>query len=259
MNRTLWVGASGMIAQQLNLDTIAHDLANVNTVGFKRGRAEFSELFASYQQAPGAPSADGNSPIGLYVGHGARPAAVRRDFSQGSLQHSGQPFDFAIEGEGFFAMELAGGRLGYTRNSSFQTDGQGRIVDNQGRLLEGDFNVPDDAEVVEVSSDGTISVTVDGVSQVVGQLLLSRFVNPQGLESLGGGLYGQTDASGDAVTATPGQEGLGRIRHGFVEQSNVSVVEEMVNMITAQRAYEMNARAVSVADEMLETLNQVLQ
>jgi flagellar basal-body rod protein FlgG len=261
MNRTLYIGASGMAAQQLNLDTIAHDLANVNTVGYKRGRAEFAELFAVERHAPGAATAEGSSPVGVALGQGARAAAVRRDFGQGPLQETGAPLDLALEGEGFFGVQLPDGETAYTRTSTFQTDSEGRIVDAEGHPLEGDFTVPPDAETLSVAPDGTISAKVAGETdaRVLGQVQVTRFVNPHGLQAVGGGLYRPTEASGEALAGNPGEDGRARVRQGFVEGSNVSVVEEMVGMITAQRAYELNARAVAAADSMLSTLNEILR
>jgi flagellar basal-body rod protein FlgG len=260
MIRSLWTAASGMQAQSLNIDVISNNLANVNTSGFKRSRADFQDLLYETLRAAGTASGDGSEvPSGIQVGHGTRPAAVQKVFLQGDYQQTQNELDLAIEGRGFFQILQPSGEVAYSRAGSFKMDSQGRIVTSDGYLLEPDITIPNDAISLSVGIDGTVSVLRAGTAEPseIGSLTLARFVNPAGLHSLGRNLFMPTAASGEAIVGTPGQEGLGTIAQGFLEMSNVSVVDEMVSMITAQRAYEINSKTIQTADEMLQSANNV--
>jgi flagellar basal-body rod protein FlgG len=258
MMRALWSAASGMVAQQLNVDTIANNLANVNTAGFKKTRVDFQDLIYQTTRVPGAPAAEGVMvPTGIQVGLGVRPAATTRIFSQGTFQHTGNPLDLVIEGEGFFQVLLPDGSKAYTRAGTFKLDSEGNIVTADGFPLEPPLAIPSDAIEISVGSDGTVAVTLAGQvePQTIGKIEIARFPNSAGLASAGHSLFTETAASGKPTTGTPGLDGFGSISQGVVELSNVVVVEEMVSMITAQRAYEANAQAIKVADQMLQMAN----
>ncbi len=258
MIRALYTSSSGMQAQQLNLDAIANNLANVNTTGFKKTRVDFQDVLYQTYRMPGTAVAQGATvPTGIQVGHGTRPVATQRIFSQGEFQQTENPLDLVIEGDGFFQILRPDGTSGYTRSGAFKKDGTGRIVTSDGFLLQPAITVPADATSLTVGTDGTVSVTVGGQnsSQQVGTIQLARFVNPAGLLSVGRNLFTPTPASGDAQVGNPGALGLGTLAQGFLELSNVKVVEEMVAMITGQRAYEANAKAIQTADEMLSIAN----
>ncbi len=258
MMRALWSAASGMIAQQLRVDTIANNLANVNTTGFKRSRVDFQDMLYQTLRAPGATSAEGvEVPTGLQIGLGTRLVATQQVFSPGVWEQTENPLDLAIRGKGFFQILQPSGSVAYTRAGAFKLDSEGTLVNSDGLPLEPPMVIPGNATDVWVGLDGTVSVGVPGQTdrQVLGQIELAYFPNPAGLESLGGGLYRPTAASGEVVTGTPGQDGLGEVQSGAVELSNVQVVQELVNMIVAQRAYEANSRAIQVADDMLQTAN----
>ena len=260
MIRALYTAASGMNAQQANMDNIAHNLANVNTTGFKKSRLEFEDLVYQQVKAPGSQaSASTEAPTGLSVGLGTRAVATARDFSAGNMRSTNGPLDMAIQGDGFFQISLPNGTTGYTRNGSFQKDAQGLLVTSDGYPVEPQITIPANATSVSVSKDGIVSVQIPGQSatQVVGTLTLSTFSNPAGLLALGGNLFAATSASGDPQTGAPGTDARGSIAQGFVEDSNVSVVEEMVKMIVAQRAYEVNSKAVQSADEMMQMSNNL--
>jgi len=260
MIRALYTSSSGMQAQQLNLDTIANNLANVNTVGFKRTRVDFQDLLYSTSRAPGAVSAQGNTiPTGIQVGHGARPVATQRIFGQGDFQQTGNPLDLVIEDSGLFQIQRPDGTTAYTRSGAFKKDGTGRIVTSDGFPLLPNITIPADATSVSVGSDGTVSVTQPGqtTAQQLGTIQLARFVNPAGLVSIGRSLFIPSQAAGDPIVANPGVDGMGAITQGYLEMSNVKVVEEMVNMITSQRAYEANSKAIQSADEMLSMANNM--
>jgi len=260
MLRALWIAATGMEAQNLNVDVISNNLANVNTVGFKKSRADFQDLMYQSLLAPGtASTAQTVVPTGIELGQGVRPVAVQRMFSQGDFQKTENPLDMAIEGDGFFQILLPNGELAYTRCGAFKLDREGRIVTSDGYLLQPEVAIPEDAINITIGADGTISVTQPGqsVASQVGQLQIVKFINPAGLKSIGRNLFMPTDASGDPIIGVPGEEGFGTIAQGYVELSNVKVVEEMVNMIIAQRAYEVNAKAIQTADEMLQMANNV--
>ena len=260
MIRSLWTSATGMQAQELNIDVISNNLANVNTTGFKKSRAEFQDLlYESLRPAGAASSADTTIPTGVQLGHGARPSAVEKMFSQGDFQNTESELDWAIEGDGFFQIELPNGDTSYSRCGEFKLDADGRIVNADGFLLVPQFTVPNDTVSITVGMDGTVSVIQadDPVPREIGTIQLARFVNPAGLRSLGKNLFVPTVGSGDEIVGTPGQDGFGTIAQGFLERSNVSVVDEMVNMITAQRAYETNSKVIQTADDMLQMANNL--
>lgn len=258
MMRALWSAASGMVAQQLNVDTIANNLANVNTAGFKRQRVDFQDLMYQTSRTAGTPIAQGvQLPTGTQVGLGTRAAATTKIFSQGTFQETGNALDMVIEGDGFFQVTTPNGNIAYTRAGTFKLDSGGNIVTPDGYQLEPAITIPPNAATVSVGGDGTVSVTLAGqdAPQSIGQITIARFANPAGLSNIGHSLYATTAGSGAADVGTPGQDGRGALAQGVLELSNVQVVEEMVNMITAQRAYEANSQAVKVADDMLQTAN----
>jgi flagellar basal-body rod protein FlgG len=262
MIRALYTAASGMNAQQSNIDNVAHNLANVNTVGFKKSRVEFEDLVYQEMRAAGAAaSATTEAPVGLEIGLGTRAVATARNFSAGNLRATGAPLDLAIEGAGFFKVSLPNGTTGYSRAGSFHLDGQGLVVTAEGYAVEPQITVPPTATSVTVSKDGIVSATIAGqtASQQLGTLEIATFANPAGLRPMGGNLFTPTTASGDAESGAPGTDSRGTLTQGFVEDSNVSVVEEMVNMIIGQRAYEANSRVVKAADEMLGQVNSLVR
>ncbi|HKQ70262.1 MAG TPA: flagellar basal-body rod protein FlgG [Polyangiaceae bacterium] len=260
MFRSLHIAATGMAAQEAQLDSISQNLANVNTVGYKKVRADFEDLLYQTLRAPGAPtSGTTNSPTGLQVGSGARIVANTRMHTQGTLQQTGNPLDIAIEGNGFFVIQQPDGTPAYTRAGNLKTDGQGRIVNSDGYPLEPPISVPADATSLSIGADGTVSVTMKGQTNSVqlGQLELATFVNPTGLASAGHNLYTSTTSSGDPQIGKAGTEGRGTLLQGSIEHANVEVVEEMIGLIAAQRNYEVNSKVVSAADEMLRNATQM--
>jgi flagellar basal-body rod protein FlgG len=262
MIRALYTAASGMNAQQSNIDNVAHNLANVNTVGFKKSRLEFEDLvYQEIRVAGSSASAATEAPIGLEIGLGTKAVATARNFSAGNLRATGAPFDLAIEGQGFFKITLPDGTTGYTRAGAFHLDGQGLIVTSEGYALEPQISIPANATSVSVSKDGIVSASVAGTTetQQLGTIEIATFANPGGLRPLGGNLFAPTTASGEEAGGTPGADGRGTLTQGFLEDSNVSVVEEMVNMIIGQRAYEANSRVVKAADEMLSQVNSLVR
>jgi flagellar basal-body rod protein FlgG len=251
-----------MQAQQLTLDIIANNLANVQTAGFKRSRIDFQDLVYETLQAPGAASAQGQEiPSGFQIGHGSRAIASQRLFIKGDLQQTANQLDLAIEGEGFFQIQLPNGDTAYTRAGAFKKNSEGQLVTSDGFTIEPAISIPQNSLSVTVGVDGTVSVTQPGQTQPtqVGTIQLVRFINPAGLESQGRNLFMPTQASGDAVPGTPGQDGFGTLLQGFVESSNVNVVEEMIGLITSQRAYEINSKAIKTADEMMQTANNLVR
>lgn len=260
MIRALWTAASGMQAQQKNIDVVANNLANVNTTGFKRSRADFQDLVYQNLKSSGAPSTSTTQvPTGIQIGLGTRLAAVTKMFTPGDLTQTGNELDLAIEGDGFFQILQPDGTTGYTRSGAFKRDSTGRVVTSDGNPLQPEIVIPTNATKINIGNDGTVSVTQAGQSATtsLGTIQLALFPNPAGLSSQGKNLYMTTDASGTATTGTPGQNGLGSISQGMIEMSNVSVAEEMVHMIVGQRAYEVNSKAVQASDEMLQTANNL--
>lgn len=252
MMRALWTAGTGMVAQQGNIDNISNNLANVNTTGFKKSRVDFQDLMYQTIRSAGANSGpDTQIPTGLQVGHGVRQVASQKIYTQGNFQQTGNALDMVIEGDGFFQINLPDGTLGYTRDGSFKKDSQGRIVTSEGYPLEPQITIPQEATDIMISAEGTVSATVNGAQQELGQITIVRFINPSGLDSIGRNLLKETAASGAPVVTNPGTDGAGTLVQRYLEMSNVQVVEEMVNMIVAQRAYEMNSKAITTADEML--------
>jgi flagellar basal-body rod protein FlgG len=260
MMRGLWTAASGMTAQQMNLDVISNNLANVNTTGFKTSRADFQDLL--YQTLWAAGSTTGKEakvPTGIQVGLGVRTASIQKVFTPGHFKQTGNALDVAIEGDGFFAVATPNGTA-YSRDGAFKISDQGKLVNSDGYMLEPAVEIPENAESITIGPDGTVTVKVAGQVDPVtagNKIQLTRFINPAGLSSIGHNLYLTTAASGEPATGDAGSDGLGRIAQNTLEMSNVSVVEEMVSMIVAQRAYETNSKAIQAADEMLQMANQL--
>jgi flagellar basal-body rod protein FlgG len=262
MLRALYTAASGMQAQQLNIDTIAHNLANVNTSGFKQRRTQFQDLLYQNERNAGTASTSSTDiPVGLQVGLGTKPIATEMIFTQGDFSATDNPLDIVIEGQGFFQIRQPNGQLAYTRAGNFQVNRDGAMVTADGNLLDPQITIPQDQVGITIGADGTVSVIQAGQTQPqqVGKIEISLFQNPAGLNSIGKNLFLPTQASGDAISGTPGENGLGTLLSGFQEQSNVSVVEEMVNMIVSQRAYEANSKVIRTADDMLSQANNVVR
>ncbi|QBE64830.1 flagellar basal-body rod protein FlgG [Pseudoduganella lutea] len=260
MIRSLWIAKTGMEAQQTQMDTVANNLANVSTNGFKKSRAVFEDLLYQNVRQPGASSSQQTQlPSGLQQGTGVRPVAIERIHTQGNPQATGNDKDLMINGNGFFTVLLPDGTTGYTRDGSFQRDSNGAMVTSSGYALQPPITIPIDADEINVAKDGTVTVQLPGqaAAQQIGNLQLASFINPTGLESIGENLYLETGASGAAQANAPGSNGLGNILQGYVEVSNVNVVEEMVNMIQTQRAYEINSKAITTSDQMLQRLSQL--
>ena len=260
MIKSLWTAKTGLEAQQVKMDVVANNLANVSTNGFKASRAVFEDLLYQNMRQPGASaSPQNNLPSGFQVGVGVRPVATERLHTQGNLQETGNSRDLAIEGRGFFQVLMPDGNFAYTRDGSFQLDQFGQMVTAGGYPLEPAITIPENALSISISKDGIVSITQPGNNQTqdIGQLTLSSFVNPAGLQSMGENLYQETTASGPRNEGLPGLNGLGRLSQNYVETSNVNVVEEMVSMIQTQRAYEINSKAVQTSDEMLARLAQL--
>lgn len=259
MMRALNTAATGMAAQQRNIDVISNNMANVNTTGFRKVRAEFQDLMYQTMRAPGGTTAAGNTlPTGLQVGQGVRNVATQTSFVQGTLTQSDNPLDLAIEGSGFFAVQQPNGSIGYTRAGNFKVDAQGQLVNVDGFPLQPSIQIPIDATSVGVSPDGIVSVTQPGqtVATEVGRLQLATFANVGGLQAMGRSLFTDTAASGQAIISTPGQDGLGTIAGGFLEGANVEIVNEMIDLISSQRAYEINQKVITAADEMLRKVSE---
>ena len=258
MMRSLWTAASGMTGQQFNIDTISNNLANVNTTGFKQNRADFEDLLYQTDRTAGTPATEETViPTGIQVGHGVKPAATQKIFTQGALQSTGNVSDVAIEGEGFFRVLQYDGTYAYTRDGSFKIDSNGQLVTSNGYKVLPEIILPEGFvhDSLAISQDGRVTVKVGGSDEPieVGQLELYRFVNPAGLEAIGDNLLKVTNGSGEAIAGRPGFDGMGKVLQNFLEMSNVSVVKEMVNMIVAQRAYELNSKAIQTSDSMLAT------
>ncbi len=260
MIRSLWISKTGLDAQQTQMDVIANNLANVSTNGFKRTRAVFEDLLYQNIRQPGAQSSQQTQlPSGLQLGTGVRSVATERNFTQGNLQETGNGKDVAIQGEGFFQVLLPDGATAYTRDGSFQVDSQGQLVTASGYTVQPAIIIPADATSLTIGRDGTISITQAGSANAteIGAMQLATFINPAGLMAKGENLYVETSASGNANTNTPGTNGSGTLSQGFVETSNVNVVEELVNMIQTQRAYEINSKSITTSDQMLQKLTQM--
>ncbi len=260
MIRSLWISKTGLDAQQTQMDVVANNLANVSTNGFKRSRAVFEDLLYQNIRQPGAQSSQQTQiPSGLQIGTGVRPVAAERIHTQGNLAQTGNKLDVAIQGSGFFPVLMPDGTTGYTRDGSFQTDGQGQLVTSSGYVVQPAMTIPANASSVTIAQDGVVSITQAGsVAPVqIGQMQLATFINPTGLQSNGQNLYLETSSSGAPSTAAPGTNGTGTLGQGFVETSNVNVVEELVNMIQTQRAYEINSKAITTSDQMLQKLSQI--
>ena len=260
MIRSLWIAKTGMEAQQTALDAISNNLANTATNGYKRGHAVFEDLIYQNLRQVGAPNAESAAlPTGLQIGLGVRPVAMARNFSQGNLQQTGGNLDMAVRGNGFFQIQLPDGSTGYTRDGAFQLNAQGQIVTNGGYLVQPGITIPAQAQSITVGADGIVSVTLPNQAnpQQVGQIALAGFINPGGLDPRGENLYAESAASGSPAAGAPGSNGLGHITQNAVETSNVNVVEELVSMIQTQRAYEINSKAVTTSDQMLQKLSQL--
>jgi flagellar basal-body rod protein FlgG len=260
MIRSLWIAKTGLDAQQTQLDVISNNLANVSTNGYKRSRAVFEDLLYQTLRQSGAQSSQQTQiPEGLQVGTGVRPIATARLHTQGNLQQTGNQFDVAVNGQGFFQVQMPDGTSAYTRDGSFRIDSQGQLVTSNGFALSPAITIPANAQSVTIAQDGTVSATMQGqaASTQIGTLQLVNFMNPAGLQSVGQNLYIETGASGTPTAGTPGTNGLGMLSQGYVETSNVNVVEELVNMIQTQRAYEINSKAITTSDQMLQKLSQL--
>jgi len=260
MMRSLWIAKTGLDAQQTQLDVISNNLANTSTNGFKRSRAVFEDLLYQTQRQPGANSSQNTQiPSGLQVGTGVKPVATVKNFTQGNLQQTGNGMDVAINGNGFFAVELPDGSQGYTRDGSIQVNSEGVMVTSNGYPILGPITVPAESQGLTISADGTVTAKIAGQAapQTLGQLQLATFINPTGLSSEGQNLYRETAASGAPTLGTPGQNGAGILSQGYVETSNVNVVEELVGLIQSQRAYEINSKAISTSDQMLQRISQL--
>jgi len=260
MMRALWTAGSGMLSQQTNVDTISNNLANVNTIGYKKMRAEFEDLLYQTIREAGSTTSQGRElPTGLQVGHGSRTVATTKSFTQGDYQQTDNPLDMLIGGDGFFQILMPDGTIEYTRNGAFKVDSEGRLVNSEGFYVEPEITIPEGASEITVSQDGIVSVLLTGEStpEEIGQIEIAKFINPTGLINDGNSLYRQSAASGAPLVTTPGSDGVGTIVQQYLEMSNVKVVDEMVNMIVAQRAYEINSKAVQASDEMLQTANNL--
>ena len=261
MMRALYTAATGMIAQQYNIDTISNNLANVNTTGFRRNEARFQDLVYQQMQAPGSPVGASVVPVGQDVGLGVKVGSSEKIFTQGNLIQTGNNLDLAIQGDGFFQITMPDGTSAYTRDGSFKQDANGALVTANGYFVQPQITIPPNAQSIAVGPDGTVSALVPGSTQPqqLGQITLARFINPAGLSPTGNNLYTQTAASGTPIVSQPGINGSGTLQNGYLENSNVQVVQEIVNMIVAQRAFEANSKAISSADQMLSTAVQMKQ
>ena len=259
--RSLWTSTTGMSAQNLNMDVIANNLANVSTTGFKKSRADFQDLLYQIMKVPGSPtSADTRSPTGIQVGLGVKPAAVTKVFTEGDIVQTENPLDVAIEGSGFFQVEMPDGNTAFTRAGNLKLDGDGRLTTSDGFPIQPEIVIPEDAREITISQTGLVSALVgdDTTSTELGTIDLADFVNEAGLVAIGRNLFRETDSSGAAALGTPGSDGYGTLLQGYVENSNVNLVEEMAHMITTQRAFEINSNVVSTSDEMMQTTTNMV-
>jgi flagellar basal-body rod protein FlgG len=261
MNPALWIAKTGLDAQQTRMATVSNNLANVNTTGFKRSRAVFEDLiYQNLRQAGGQTSQDTQLPTGLNIGTGVRTVATEKIFTQGNIVQTGNALDVAVQGRGFLQVLLPDGNIGYTRDGAFQMDAQGQMVTSSGYVVQPGITIPENAQSITIGADGTISATLAGnpTPTEVGALQLADFINPAGLQPIGENLFTESAASGSPQAGAPGDNGLGTLIQGSVESSNVNVVEELVNMIETQRAYEMNSKAISTTDQMLQYVSNNL-
>ncbi len=258
MERALWSAVTGMRAQELSLDTISHNLANVNTGGFKAGRINFQDMLYSVLTSPGAESGETQVPTGIQIGHGTRVSEISKDFRQGSLRDTGRDLDMAIEGDGFFEVVLPDGTSAYTRDGSFHVTNAGEVVTVDGYRVEGFDAVDEGTTEITIAGDGSFSAVVNGIETTKTPITLTTFLNPEGLRAIGRNLYQETAASGEARSGlTPGENGVGQIAQRYLESSNVNAAEEMVNMIVGQRAYEAVSKAIRASDDMMEVANRL--
>jgi len=260
MMQSLYTASTGMLGMQTQINTTANNIANVNTIGFKKSRAEFADLMYNTMQYAGTATSDvTKSPTGIEVGLGVRPTAINKIFTEGSLKQTDNQLDVAITGRGFFKLELPDGTEVYSRNGAFKVDDNGTMVNSDGYTLVPQIVVPPDATNISIGTDGTVTVVQPGQTQAtqVGQITLTNFINPAGLHSRGDNLYMETDSSGQPVEGTPGLDGLGVLRQNFVELSNVQLVVELTDLITGQRAYDSNSKVITTSDEMLQTTNNL--
>ncbi|WP_028585495.1 flagellar basal-body rod protein FlgG [Desulfogranum mediterraneum] len=258
--RSLWTATTGMSAQNLNMDVIANNLANVSTSGFKRSRADFQDLLYQIMKVPGSPTSDDTkSPTGIQVGLGVKTAAVAKVFTEGDLIQTDNELDVAIEGKGFFQVDLPNGNTAYTRAGNFKLDGDGRMTTSDGYPLQPEIVIPEGANQITISETGVVSAILDDdtESTELGNIDLATFINDAGLVAIGRNLFRETESSGTATIGTPGSDGYGQLLQGFVENSNVNLVEELAHMITAQRAFEVNSKVVSTADQMMQTVTNL--
>lgn len=259
--RSLWTSTTGMSAQNLNMDVIANNLANVSTTGFKKSRADFQDLLYQIMKVPGSPtSADTKSPTGIQVGLGVKPAAITKIFTTGDIVQTQNTLDVAIEGQGFFQVLLPDGNTAYTRAGNLKLDGEGRITTSDGYPIQPEITIPEDAREVTIGDTGVVSAILgsDTTSTELGNLDLVDFINESGLIAIGRNLFRETEASGAAIVGTPGTNGIGTLLQGYIEQSNVNLVEEMTQMITTQRAYEINSKVITTSDEMMKTVSNMV-
>ena len=259
--RSLWTSTTGMSAQNLNMDVIANNLANVSTTGFKKSRADFQDLLYQIMKVPGSPtSADTKSPTGIQVGLGVKPAAITEIFTTGDIVQTNNTLDVAIEGQGFFQVLLPDGNTAYTRAGNLKLDGEGRITTSDGYPIQPEITIPEDAREVTIGDTGVVSAILgsDTTSTELGNLDLVDFINESGLIAIGRNLFRETEASGAAIVGTPGTDGIGTLLQGYIEQSNVNLVEEMTQMITTQRAYEINSKVITTSDEMMKTVSNMV-
>lgn len=260
MMRSLWSAATGMRGQELNIDVVSNNLSNVTTTGFKKSRVDFQDLMYQTLKEPGAPIATGNAyPVGIQLGHGVRPVAVQKMFTQGEFQQTEQPLDVVIEGKGFFQVLLPNGDIAYTRDGAWKLSNEGQIVTSDGYELVPGMFLPQEALGLNITPSGIVAAKMPNQVEleVLGQIETANFINPAGLKAIGRNLFIPTGSSGDPVIGLPGTNELGEIAQGFIEMSNVKVVEEMVNMIVAQRAYEANSKTIQTSDSMLQTANNL--
>lgn len=258
MMRSLLTAATGMEAQQLNIDTISNNLANVNTTGFKRSRANFHDLLYQTLKAPGQSATTGTIvPSGIQIGTGVKLSSVDKMFTEGAIQSTGRDLDFMIQGDGFFRVQRDNGQIAYSRDGHFSKDSSGRLVNADGYPLVPEIVIPPGAQDLLVGYDGIVTVKMEGESQELGQINISDFINPAGMVSLGGNIFSPSRASGEAITGAPNQNGFGSIAQYQLESSNVDIVEEMVNMITGQRAYEINSKVIQTGDQMLSSTTNI--